>query len=182
MRAIVIDDAKAMRMILRQMLGKLGFSVTEATDGDEGLRQLRSQGGADLALVDCNMPGLDGFGFLRAVRSEEGFSGLRVIMVTGEEEKAQADRAIQAGADEYLVKPFTREAVLAKLQLARRMPRLNPFPGNRLRDGDQGDVVSLASRARRCRLNTLSHRRQPFRNRVIQGDLFYISLTSMRFS
>ena len=124
MRALVIDDAKAMRMILRQMLGKLGFAVTEAADGAEGLRQLREQGGADVALVDCNMPGLDGFGFLKAVRADGALAGLRVMMVTGEEEKAQADRAIQAGADEYLVKPFTREAILAKLQRLGLCPQL----------------------------------------------------------
>ena len=124
MRALVIDDAKAMRMILRQMLGKLGFAVTEAADGAEGLRQLREQGGADVALVDCNMPGLDGFGFLKAVRADGALAGLRVLMVTGEEEKAQADRAIQAGADEYLVKPFTREAILAKLQRLGLCPQL----------------------------------------------------------
>ncbi len=124
MRAIVIDDAKAMRMILRQMLGKLGFTVSEAADGEEGLRLLRTQGGADLALVDCNMPGLDGFGFVRAVRSDDAFAGLRMMMVTGEEEMAQADKAMQAGADEYLVKPFAREAILAKLQRLGLCPQL----------------------------------------------------------
>ena len=124
MRALIIDDAKAMRMILRQMLGKLGFEVAEATDGEAGLRQLRSQGGADLALVDCNMPGMDGFAFVRAVRAEGGFNGLRLMMVTGEEEQAQADKAIQAGADEYLVKPFKREAILAKLQRLGLCPQL----------------------------------------------------------
>ena len=124
MQALVIDDAKAMRMILRRMLSTFGFEVTEAADGEEGLRQLRRLSRPDLALVDCNMPGLDGFAVVQAVRADANFSGLRVVMVTGEEEKAQADRAIQAGANEYLVKPFTKEVMLSKLQRLGLCPQL----------------------------------------------------------
>ena len=116
MHALVIDDAKTMRMLLRRMLGALGFEVAEAADGAEGLRELRRLSHIDLVLVDCNMPGLDGFAFVQAVRAEKGFDAIRLLMVTAEEDKALLDRAMRAGADAYLVKPFTREGILEQLK------------------------------------------------------------------
>jgi two-component system chemotaxis response regulator CheY len=74
-------------------------------------------GGADIALLDWNMPQMDGFEFLRRVRSDADFSELRVMMVTTESEMSQVAKALEAGASEYLMKPFTKEALLEKLVL-----------------------------------------------------------------
>jgi two-component system chemotaxis response regulator CheY len=113
MHALVIDDSRATRRILRQILEKLGFEVSEAGDGREGLAHLARQGGVELALVDRNMPDMDGLEFIRAVRADGRYRDLRLVMVTTEEELAGAR---QAGADGYLGKPFTREALREQLQ------------------------------------------------------------------
>ena len=115
MRALVIDDARAMRLILRQILQKIGFEVTEAADGREGLEQLHRLGVPDIALVDCNMPGMDGFAFLEAVRGNAGLRAMHVIMVTAEDDEKQVAKAFAAGADEYIVKPFNKEMIQEKL-------------------------------------------------------------------
>jgi two-component system chemotaxis response regulator CheY len=116
-RALVIDDSRAMRSILRQVLGQAGFEVAEAGNGQEGLESLRQRGKPDLALVDWNMPVMDGFGFLRAVRADPAYADLPLVMITTETELSRMADALEAGANEYLMKPFTREAILDKLAL-----------------------------------------------------------------
>ncbi len=116
MRALVIDDARAMRLILRQALRPLGFEVTEAGDGREGLDSLRRLGRPDVVFVDCNMPGMGGLDFLRAVRADAALAGLRLVLVTGEAERALADGAGATGADGYVTKPFGRETILGLLE------------------------------------------------------------------
>lgn len=117
MRALVVDDSKAMRSILRQILKGEGFEVTEASDGEEGLKRLRELGQADLALVDWNMPRMNGFEFVRAVRAVPAYNGMRLMMVTTETEFERVSQALEAGADEYVMKPFTREMVREKLAM-----------------------------------------------------------------
>jgi len=117
MKALVIDDSKAIRSIIGKHLKGLGFEVVEADSGVEALVQLKKMGGADIALLDWNMPQMDGFEFLRRVRSDPDFSELRVMMVTTESEMSQVAKALEAGASEYLMKPFTKEALLEKLVL-----------------------------------------------------------------
>jgi two-component system chemotaxis response regulator CheY len=113
--ALVIDDSRAMRLILGRMLRDLGFDVVEATHGREGLQQLAEA--PDLVLVDWNMPEMSGIEFLEAMRRPPHSSAAKVVMVTTETEIPQVLRALGAGADEYLMKPFTKEAVLDKLHL-----------------------------------------------------------------
>jgi two-component system, chemotaxis family, chemotaxis protein CheY len=125
MRALVIDDARAMRSILRQMLRPLGFEVAEAGDGRAGLEALRREGRPDVAFVDWNMPVMGGLDFVRAVRADAALAGLRLVLVTSEEERAQADTARAAGADGYVSKPFTPatiRGVLERLGLAPATP------------------------------------------------------------
>jgi two-component system chemotaxis response regulator CheY len=117
MKALVVDDSKAIRSIIGKHLKGLGFEVVEAESGVEALVQLKKMGGADIALLDWNMPQMDGFEFLRRVRSDADFSELRVMMVTTESEMSQVAKALEAGASEYLMKPFTKEALLEKLVL-----------------------------------------------------------------
>lgn len=117
MQSLVIDDSRAMRLILGRMLRDLGFTVAEASNGREGLEQLAAGVAPDLVLVDWNMPEMTGIDFLEAMRQPPYASQAKVIMVTTETEIPQVMRALGAGADEYLMKPFTRDAVLDKLHL-----------------------------------------------------------------
>ena len=117
MHALVIDDSRAIRLILGRMLRDLGFDVAEAGNGQEGLARLDGGLVPDLVVLDWNMPEMSGIDFVTAVRQPPYSSSARVLMVTTETEIPQMVRALEAGADEYLMKPFTREAVVEKLQL-----------------------------------------------------------------
>ena len=117
MRALVIDDSKAMRCLLGRMLQGLGFEVLEAGNGREGLERLKENGTIDLALVDWNMPEMNGLDFIRRVRAEQSYDGVLLMMVTTETEKENVVRALVAGANEYVMKPFTQEVILEKLQI-----------------------------------------------------------------
>ena len=116
-QALVIDDSRAMRLILGRMLRELGLEVTEATDGRDGLSQLETGLSPSLILVDWNMPEMTGIEFVDAVRKPPYQSSAKVVMVTTETEVPQVRRALEAGADEYVMKPFTRESIFEKLQL-----------------------------------------------------------------
>lgn len=117
MLAIVVDDSRVIRMILRKALVSLGFQVIEAADGQEGLDVLTANGGAEVLLVDWNMPVMDGLALVRAVRGDRNLDGTRIVMVTSEAEISRITQAIEAGADEYLMKPFEEAALRDKLEL-----------------------------------------------------------------
>jgi two-component system chemotaxis response regulator CheY len=117
MRALVIDDSRAVRAIIGKILREMGLEVLEAGNGREALEQLRRSPDLELALVDWNMPEMDGLEFIRAVRGQRAYDRLRILMVTTETEGEQVARALSAGANEYLMKPFTREVLTAKLHL-----------------------------------------------------------------
>ena len=117
MRVLIIDDSRAMRTILSHMLRQLGFDVSEATNGREALARLDELDRVDLALVDWNMPEMNGIEFVRKVRAESRYNDMRLMMVTTETEIEQVATALQAGANEYVMKPFTKEVVQEKLEL-----------------------------------------------------------------
>ena len=117
MRALIIDDSKAMRCILGRMLRGLGFEVFEAANGREGLQRLQENRKIDLALVDWNMPEMNGLEFIQTVRAEQSYDGVLLMMVTTETEMENVARALAAGANEYVMKPFTQEVILEKLQM-----------------------------------------------------------------
>lgn len=117
MRALVIDDSRAMRMIISKILREDGFEVFEAQHGRDGLDKLTETGPLDLTLVDWNMPEMNGFEFLLAVRADQRFDSMRVMMVTTETEIEQMAQALEAGANEYVMKPFTRASIHEKLEL-----------------------------------------------------------------
>lgn len=117
MRALVIDDSRAMRMIIARQMRGMGFDVLEAADGSEAVAVLE-RAGDDLpavATVDWNMPVMDGLGFVQAVRKRPEWRGISLMMVTTESEQDQIVRALAAGAHEYLIKPFAPEAFIEKL-------------------------------------------------------------------
>ncbi len=118
MRALLIDDSRAIRAIIGRTLRELGFEVAEAAHGREGLEKLRDPVRPDVVLVDWNMPEMNGLEFVRAVRADHAYDAVRVVVVTTETEMANVSRALEAGANEYVMKPFTREVLLEKLELA----------------------------------------------------------------
>jgi len=117
MRALVIDDSRAMRMLLKRELVALGFDVSEAGDGNEALTRLAELGPVDVVLVDWTMPGMDGMTFVHQIRSDPAYEEMRVVMITSESDPAQIFHALMAGVDEYATKPITREALSEKLGL-----------------------------------------------------------------
>lgn len=117
MRALVVDDSRAMRMILSRVLREHGFEVLEAGDGQQALDVLSGTEVPDVALIDWNMPVMNGLDLVLSLRREAAYSSMRLVMVTTESESSQVVRAIEAGAEEYLFKPFTPEAVLDKLAM-----------------------------------------------------------------
>ena len=117
MRALVIDDSRAVRIIIRNILREIGMEVVEAGNGREALEQLQQNPDVELVLVDWNMPEMNGLDFIRAVRSQRAYDAVRIVMVTTETESEQVDRALKAGANEYLMKPFNKEVLVAKLNL-----------------------------------------------------------------
>ncbi|GJL53228.1 MAG: chemotaxis protein CheY [Nitrospirales bacterium] len=117
MHVLVIDDSKAMRIILRQILESIGGHVEEAGNGRDGLRTLQSMARVDVVLVDWNMPEMSGLEFLKTMRADSAFPNAPVMMVTTETEVAQMEKALEAGANEYVMKPFTKDVIREKLQL-----------------------------------------------------------------
>jgi len=117
MLAMVIDDSRAMRSILRRIVTELGFECVEAADGQDAIDKLNAGPVPDLALIDWNMPVLDGLSFVTHVRDNREWKDVTLMMVTTEGEHAQIVRALAAGAHEYVIKPFTADAIQEKLQL-----------------------------------------------------------------
>ena len=116
-RALVIDDSRTMRRLIGRMLQGMGFDVEEASHGREGLERLSEGDLPDFALVDWNMPEMDGFSFVKAVRADEGYRDVRLVMVTTETEMERVASALEAGADEYVMKPFTPDILRDKLEI-----------------------------------------------------------------
>jgi two-component system chemotaxis response regulator CheY len=116
MRALIVDDSRFVRGFLRGLLEEEGIECEEAADGRAGLDRLHGERAFDLALLDWNMPVMNGLEMLKEMRAE-GFTGTRVMMVTTEAENDFIVRALDAGADEYLMKPFDGEALKEKLAM-----------------------------------------------------------------
>ena len=115
--ALVVDDSRSMRSILGRLLVALGWTTCEAGDGREALALLAGDCRPALALVDWNMPVMNGVDFVAALRSDPRTSTLPVVMVSSESELEQIVLALDAGADEYIVKPFTADALAEKIAL-----------------------------------------------------------------
>jgi two-component system chemotaxis response regulator CheY len=117
MKALIVDDSRAMRLVLRQILTACGFEVVEARHGREALTYLEAHTDTAIALVDWNMPEMDGLELVKAVRADPRLNALRLMMVTTETEVAHIERALHAGANEYVMKPFSKEVIQEKLRL-----------------------------------------------------------------
>lgn len=117
MKAMVIDDSRVIRMILANTLSELGFEVSQACNGREALEAVRQQSGLSLILVDWNMPEMNGLDFVKNVRADARFDSVPLMMVTTETEIEQVTAALAAGANEYVMKPFTKDIIADKLRL-----------------------------------------------------------------
>ena len=117
MQALVVDDSRAMRTILGKIVTSLGFEVITAVHGKDALEQLTAGARPELMLLDWNMPEMNGYELLQAVRRDPAHAATKIIMVTTETEMTQVQNALAAGANEYVMKPFTSEVIYEKLCL-----------------------------------------------------------------
>lgn len=117
MRVLVVDDSRAIRRIVSDIMKQLNFEVTEAGNGLEALDKLQQYGAPDIVLVDWNMPEMNGLEFIKAVRANPIYADLPLMMVTTETEMERMALAFMAGVNEYVMKPFDKQTIHDKLQL-----------------------------------------------------------------
>lgn len=110
---LVVDDSKVIRKVARRILEELSFEIEEAVDGQDALDKCESNM-PDVVLLDWNMPVMDGLEFLKALRALENVEQPAVVFCTTENDMAHIRTAIEAGANEYIMKPFDREIIEAK--------------------------------------------------------------------
>jgi two-component system, chemotaxis family, chemotaxis protein CheY len=116
--ALVVDDSRAVRMILGKTLRELGYQVREAGDGVEALAVMATEkSSVTLVLADWNMPEMNGLELVRHLREDPSLASVAVVMVSTETELDQIAAALEAGANEYVMKPFTKDVLVEKLQL-----------------------------------------------------------------
>ena len=111
---LIVDDSAVIRKVARRILENLDLDVSEAEDGAKAMEQC-SVAMPDVILLDWNMPNMDGYSFLRALRQAPGGGGPKVLFCTTENDVGAIARALHAGADEYIMKPFDRDILTAKL-------------------------------------------------------------------
>ncbi|KQP51802.1 two-component system response regulator [Methylobacterium sp. Leaf399] len=112
---LIVDDSAVIRKVARRILEGMNFKVAEAEDGAKALVQC-SDAMPDVILLDWNMPEMDGYDFLRALRQSPSGGSPKVLFCTTENDVGAIARALHAGADEYIMKPFDRDIVSAKLE------------------------------------------------------------------
>ncbi|HWE53987.1 MAG TPA: response regulator [Acidimicrobiales bacterium] len=126
MKALVVDDSRSMRTIVSRILRGVGVEeIVQAENGQEAIQVLETGGIPDIALVDWHMPIMNGYEFVCAARKVPEWRPMTIMMVTTENEHGQIVKALAAGATEYLIKPFTPDALVDKLSLL----GLNPLTG-----------------------------------------------------
>jgi two-component system chemotaxis response regulator CheY len=115
MKILVVDDFSTMRRIVKNLLRQIGYAnIEEAEDGAQAYSKLKN-GGFNFVVSDWNMPNMDGLDLLKKVRSDPELKDLPILMVTAEAEKEKVITAIQAGVNNYIVKPFTGEVLKDKM-------------------------------------------------------------------
>ena len=122
MKALVVDDVPDLRELLITILEEWGVECAQAGNGKEALEAVKARGPFDFCTVDILMPLMDGFGFVQEVRKDPKLAPMKILMVTTDVEKSSIDKALKLGADEYLMKPYTRDMVQSKLQLLGMIP------------------------------------------------------------
>ena len=123
-QAIVVDDSRSMRLVVRKTLEQLGFDVVEAADGVEALERMSHMRVPEVALIDWNMPRMNGIDLVRALRRNELYERMAIVMITSETTTNSMVQALAAGADEYLMKPFSADVLRDKLVLLEEQERV----------------------------------------------------------
>lgn len=113
---LLVDDSRAVRLAGRRIISPLGFDILEAENGVDALRVVKEHPEVDAILLDWNMPVMDGLTFLRQLRGESSVAQPVVVMCTTENDMPRIMEAMQAGANEYIMKPFTEDIIRDKLQ------------------------------------------------------------------
>jgi two-component system, chemotaxis family, chemotaxis protein CheY len=122
-KALIVDDSKSTRMILGRILLELGYEVCEAVNGEDALKVIESKKAAvNLVLVDWSMPEMNGLDLVKHLRQNPELASLKVIMVTTETDVDHIVSALEAGANEYIMKPFTKDIIRDKLELVGILP------------------------------------------------------------
>jgi two-component system chemotaxis response regulator CheY len=116
-RALVVDDSRTIRSILGKKLSQLGFKVSEAENGKAALEVLQATPFISLILVDWNMPVMNGLEFVKSARADVKWDKVTIVMVTTETETSQMLAALDAGANDYIMKPFTDEIIAERLMM-----------------------------------------------------------------
>jgi two-component system chemotaxis response regulator CheY len=117
-KALVVDDSKTIRTIIRRILSGLGYEVLEAENGLAALGVIETEKAAvKIVLADWNMPEMNGLELVKRLRQDPELASLKVMMVTTETEISQMSSALAAGANEYIMKPFTKDILKEKLEL-----------------------------------------------------------------
>ena len=117
MKALTVDDSPTIRHIVAKTLKPLGFEVFQAGDGLEALKVIEEHGKMDLIVLDWNMPNMDGYEFLVEVRKREDLADMKIMVLTTENQRHFIIKAIMAGANEYLMKPFSSDMLIEKVKL-----------------------------------------------------------------
>jgi len=117
MKILIIDDSKAMRNFLDFLVQQLKFETVLAEDGCHALEILQQQSSFDLALVDWDMPRMNGLEFVKSVRANSAYDGLKLMMVTTQNSMDRVAAALDAGANDFLMKPVTQESLEDKLRV-----------------------------------------------------------------
>jgi len=118
MKALIVDDAKVVRVALSRIMNQLGYESVKAADGQQALEAMAEHPDTDVVMLDWNMPVMNGYDFLVALREQpQHESSPKVIMVTTETGMSQMLKALAAGADEYVMKPFDKEMIGGKLEM-----------------------------------------------------------------
>ena len=117
MKALIIDDSRTMRRLLNSYVSEFSIEAVEAEDGQQALSALKEQGPVDFALVDWDMPVMNGLDFVKAVRADHAYDGMKLMMVTAHSSMDDVGQAIEQGANDFLMKPFDGPMVADKLRL-----------------------------------------------------------------
>ena len=113
---LTVDDSKTMRNMLRLALTDAGYTVVQADDGVHGMEILKSNRAIDVIITDINMPRMDGFGFINHVRKERADTSTPILVLTTESDMEKKQRARQAGATGWIVKPFDPAKLVAAVR------------------------------------------------------------------
>jgi len=117
MRILIVDDSPDIAELLGEIISDMGFGISVVNSGQAALDELNNKGPFNMVLVDWKMPEMSGLDLIKSIRSEAKYNDMQIIMITGMTDLEDVSLALESGANEYLMKPFSQEMVLDKLRL-----------------------------------------------------------------